>query len=76
MTQANAQRGVAVLLHTSDKVKIQKRKVYNIFAMFGNVGGLMDFFSLILASIFGFYSDKFLEAQLVQKLFHFQKGKA
>ena len=37
--------------------------------MFGDVGGLYDFFSLILATLLGFFSDRFLQASLVQKLY-------
>ena len=41
--------------------------------MFGDVGGLMDLFSLILASIFGFYSDKFLRGIARPKALSFSK---
>ena len=37
--------------------------------MFGDVGGLYDFLSLILATLLGFFSDRFLQASLVQKLY-------
>ena len=37
--------------------------------LFGDVGGLYDFLSLILATLFGFFSDRFLQASLVQKLY-------
>ena len=37
--------------------------------LFGDVGGLYDFLSLGLATFFGFFSDRFLQASLVQKLY-------
>ena len=37
--------------------------------MFGEVGGLNDFFAVILAFFFGFFSEHFLQASLVQELF-------
>ena len=37
--------------------------------MFGEVGGLNDFFALILATFFGYFSERFLQASLVEKLF-------
>ena len=48
---------------------IQKRVVYDIFMMFGEVGGLYDFYVIFLAFFFGFFSEHFLVAELVQKLF-------
>ena len=43
--------------------------VYDVLMMFGEVGGLHDFLALVLASIFGFASEHFMFASLVQKLF-------
>ena len=37
--------------------------------MFGDVGGLNDFFVIFFAIFFSFFSEKFLEASLVQKLY-------
>ena len=37
--------------------------------MAGEVGGLYDLFVLILATVFGFVSNRFLMVDLVQKLF-------
>ena len=37
--------------------------------MLGEVGGLNDFFALVLQTIFGLFSEQFLLAQLMQKLF-------
>ena len=53
----------------SSKVTKQKRVVYNVFMMFGDVGGLYDFFVLALASVFGLASEHFMFASLVSKLF-------
>ena len=60
----------SIILTLSPKVIYQKRIVYDVFMMFGDVGGLNDFFVLILASFFGFWSNSFMRASLVQKLFH------
>ena len=53
----------------SRKVTSQKRVVYDVFMLFGDVGGLHDFISLILAPIFGMFSTRLLSAYLVQKLY-------
>ena len=44
---------------------MQKRVVYDVFMMFGDVGGLNDFLVLVLASFFGLASERFLLASLV-----------
>ena len=41
----------------SDKVIIQKRVVFDIFMMFGEVGGLYDFLILVLSSFFHLISS-------------------
>lgn len=51
-------------------MEIQKRVVYNILMMFGDVGGLYDFFGLFFATIFGLISQNLLLARMVEKLFH------
>ena len=43
--------------------------------MFGDVGGLYDFFTLILSSICGFFAQSFMRVSMVSKLFHAMKGK-
>ena len=43
--------------------------VFDIFMMFGEVGGLNDFLALILAAFFNVFSRQFLLASLAQKLF-------
>ena len=48
---------------------MQKRRVFDVFMMLGEVGGLNDFAMLMLNSVLGFFSDRFLLASLVQKLF-------
>ena len=58
-----------IMMALSSKVTKQKRVVYDIFMMFGEVGGLYDFLALALASIFGFASEHYMFASLVQKLF-------
>ena len=54
----------------SNKVMIQKRIVYDIFMMSGDIGGLFDFSFLILASLFGYFAEQFMQASLTQVLFH------
>ena len=58
----------------SKKVTIQKRIVYDVFEMFGDVGGLNDFLILCFSATFGFFSEHFLIASLIQKLFHVSVG--
>ena len=63
-----------IMINLSHKVIIQKRVVYDVFMMFGDVGGLRDFLGLFLASIFSFFSEEFLKASIVQRLFHVSGG--
>ena len=43
--------------------------VYDVFMMFGEVGGLRDFLILSLAPLFGLFSNQFMMASIVSKLF-------
>ena len=52
---------VAYSFFLSDKVVKQKRTVYGTLQMFGDVGGLADFFSIILAFTLSFVSDNLLK---------------
>lgn len=54
----------------SEETLIQRRIVYDLFMMFGDVGGLNDFFDLFLMAIFGFFSQKLMMAFVVSDLFH------
>ena len=54
-----------LILGLSQKVIKQKRIVYDIFQLFGDVGGFNDFFILFASIITGFYTDKLMEASLV-----------
>ena len=38
--------------------------------MFGDVGGLSDFFAVVLSALFTFFVDRMMLASLVQKIFH------
>ena len=38
--------------------------------MFGEVGGLHDFIALVFKVLLGFFSQRFLAASLVEKLYH------
>ena len=58
------------ILGLSKKVTMQKRIVYDVFMMFGDVGGLNDFLILACGSLFGFFSQRFMLASLVESLFH------
>ena len=42
--------------------------------MFGDVGGLRDFLGLFITALFGFFSEHFMSASLVQTLFHVTDG--
>ena len=42
--------------------------------MFGDVGGLNDFLSLLLAAIFGFFSESILQAKIISTLFFTAKS--
>ena len=44
--------------------------------MFGDVGGLRDFLGLFISAFFGFFSEHFMSASLVQTLFHVTDGNA
>ena len=54
----------------SPKVTIQKRVVYDAFMMFGDVGGLLDFVYLILAAFFTVFAENFMQASVIQKIYH------
>ena len=53
----------------SGKVHIQGRVVYDIFMMLGEVGGLRDFIVLTSSSLMAVFSERFLLADLVQRLY-------
>ena len=59
-----------VTMSLAKKVIIQKRSVYNMMMLFGDVGGLYDFFVVAIAMIFGFVSERFMLASVLPKLFH------
>ena len=48
-----------VEISLSNKIVKQKRIVYDLAMLLGEVGGLHDFLMLSLASIFGLLSNKF-----------------
>ena len=54
----------------SKEVLVQRRVVYDIFMMFGDVGGLQDFILIVLAPLFSYFSSSFMSATLVSKLYH------
>ena len=58
----------------SEKVVRQKRVVYDIFMMFGDVGGLNDFLFLFFGTLFGYFSEDLLLAKMVKKMLYIIKG--
>ena len=65
--------GTSIMISLSQDFIIEKRIVYDIFMMFGDVGGLFDFLVLILMTLFGFWSELLMRDSLVQKLFVSEK---
>ena len=64
------QQHFSVGLSLSHNIIVQKRSVYSFLMMFGDVGGLHDFISLILSAVFGLFSEKFSLVSLSEQLFH------
>ena len=59
----------SVMISLSNEVTVQKRIVYDMFMLFGDIGGLRDFLALILASVFGLFSEHLKTADLISRLF-------
>ena len=57
------------MIGLSSKVVVQKRIIYDILMMFGDVGGLYDFLVLGLSTIFSFFSEHLMTASLIKSLF-------
>ena len=55
----------SINLSLSNRIFVQKRVVYDILMMFGDVGGLYDFLFLGLSSILGYISNNLLQCSLV-----------
>lgn len=60
----NQLTGTSFLFELSSKVVIEKRIVYDLFHLFGDVGGLFDFFVLLIGSIFSYSSQTLLQSAL------------
>ena len=58
-----------VFFTLSGQVMIQKRLVLDIFMVFGEVGGVNDFFILVLQFLFLWQSEQYLMLSLAQRLF-------
>ena len=56
---SNVSQYFSLSLFPSNTVKVQKRSVYNFLMMFGDVGGLHDFITLVLTAFLGPVSEKF-----------------
>ena len=54
----------------SKEVNVQRRVVYDVFMMFGDVGGLLDFILIIFRPMIFYISGSFMSASLVTRLFH------
>ena len=54
----------------SKKIVVQKRFVYDLFTMLGDVGGMSDFFFFVLSSICHLFSNKLLTTAMISQLFH------
>ena len=65
-----------ITISLSKKVNYQKRIVYDIFMMFGDVGGLNDFLGVLLSSFFGLFSDYLLNGAMVRKMFRTASSKS
>lgn len=59
----------SIQFQLSAKVMHQKRIVYDVFTMFGDVGGLNDFLVIALSSTLGLFSESFMLTSLVANLF-------
>ena len=50
---------------------MQRRVVYDMFMMFGDVGGLLDFILILLRPVFCYLSSTLMSASLVSRLYHY-----
>ena len=67
--QSKYNPGFTIQLRLDNTIQIQKRVVYNLLMMFGDVGGFHDIIRWLLPTIFTFFADKFIKADLIQNLF-------
>ena len=61
----NLQNGVQFLLALSHEVVLEKRVVGDILTILADIGGLYDFYALILFAISSLWSNEFMLASLV-----------
>jgi len=52
------------------KVTLQKRVVYNVFMMLGDIGGLNDILGIFVSFIVGIFSSQLMQSELISKLLH------
>ena len=57
------------MLTLSNQIFKEKRIVYDTFMMVGDVGGLNDFVTVILAYIVSNFSEYFMKTKLISKLY-------
>jgi len=58
-----------ILISLSNRVVVQRRIVYDVLTMFGDVGGLNDFLEIGLATAFSFVAGNLMTASMVKSLF-------
>ena len=58
-----------VTIALSNKIMIQKRVVYDLYVMLGDIGGFYDFFSIMFTQVFGFFATRLMHGELALKLF-------
>ena len=61
-------------MSVSNLVSIQKRTVYDILTMFGDVGGLRDFLSIGFSTCLALVSERMMLASIIESLFHVSLG--
>ena len=64
-----------IVINISSDVFIQKRIVYDVLTMLGDVGGLNEFVLSIFAAIIGFFSNSLMVRSLIEKFYFFHAGK-
>ena len=60
----------------SEEVTIQKRVVHDVFAMFGEVGGLYDFMIILCSFVFNSVTNDFFLASMIANLFRVRGSKS
>ena len=64
----------SITFSLSNKVHYHRRTVYDIFHLYGDVGGFADFVTLFFGLVFSRFADSFLKASAISSLFIQRKG--